>query len=689
MPGSLEKLLRPRSLAVFGGREARRVVEQCERMGFGGAIWPVHPRHEQVAGHRCYRSVAQLPGVPDAAFIGVNRHRSVDIVGQLSAAGAGGAVCYASGFLEVAAQSSEGGDLQAALLQAAAQMPIFGPNCYGLINYLDGALLWPDQHGGRRLPAGATGVAIICQSSNIAISLTMQQRGLPIAYVLTAGNQAQVSVAEMVSGLLEDPRVSAIGLHIEGFGDLAGFEAMAAKARRRKIPIVVLKVGRTVQAQVATLSHTASVAGSDAGAGAFLRRLGIPRVASLPGLLECLKLLHVHGPLPGIEIAAMSCSGGEACLMADAVLGSRLQYRPLSEAGRENIKASVGALVSVTNPLDYHTFIWGDGEAMTRTFSAMLADEFDLCLLVMDFPRADICDDRDWWIPVESFANALQATGSRGAVVACLAENLSEVAARQLLEQGIVPLLGIPEAILAIEAAAQIHEAWREPVPAPVIGSHPAVGELVVLDEYQAKSLLAQHAIAVPGHSKAASVSAACRAASSLGYPVALKVLGIAHKTDAGAVRLGLGSAAAVRGAARELLPLGQGLLVEKMVEGAVVELLLGVHRDPLYGPVLSLGAGGVYTELLRDSVQLLLPVNEAQVRKALAQLCINTVLNGYRGQPPGDVEALVSGVLAVAQFCELYAAEIMELDINPYMVRARGGGALAADALITMSQAH
>jgi len=661
------------------------VIGQCDRMGYTGEVWPVHPRHEQIAGRRCYRSVAQLPSAPDAAFIGVNRYQTIEIIRQLSAAGGGGAVCYASGFLEATQESSDGERVQAALLEAAGNMPILGPNCYGLINYLDGALLWPDQHGGQRLAAQSRGVAIIGQSSNILINLTMQQRGLPIAYVLAAGNQAQLSLAQIALALLDDPRVSAIGLHIEGLGDVSDFEILASRARAAKVPIIALKVGRSHQAQAATLSHTASLAGSDAGAQAFLQRLGIARVESLPVFLECLKLLHVQGPLAGYDIASMSCSGGEACLMADAVLGTRLRYRPLSSKVRREIKSAVGELVTVANPLDYHTFIWNNAEALCCTFTAMLAANADLTLLVLDFPRPDCCDDQAWWTPVEAFAKALQVSGRKGAVVSSLPENISEGVARRLLAYGIVPLLGISEAMLAIQGAVQVGDAWREDAPLPVVstGADTMVSTQRVLDEDKAKSLLAIFGIPVPPRVKAFTISAAVRAADSVGYPVVLKALGIAHKTEAGAVRVGLGNAAATRRAARELLPMGKGLLVESLVSDVVAELILGVHRDPQFGLVLSLGAGGIFTELLRDSVQLLMPVTAVDIRRALSQLQVSAVLNGYRGGPPADMEALVEGVLALPRLCKAQGDRIIELDINPFMVRSVGKGAVAVDALI------
>ena len=279
MRDGLERLFRPKSIAVIGGGAwCRNVILRSQEIGFSGPIWAVHPSRSEVAGVPAVASVADLPGAPDAAFVGVNRRATIEVVDALSAMRGGGAICFANGFLEAAGESEDAAEMQQQLLDAAGEMTLIGPNCYGYVNYLDGALLWPDQHGGRRVERG---VAILTQSSNIAINLTMQARGLPIGYVVTAGNQAQTGFAEIGAALLADRRVTALGLHVEGVGDVSALENLAATARDMGKPIVALKVGRSRQAQVATVSHTASLAGSDAGGGALLRRLGIAQVDTL------------------------------------------------------------------------------------------------------------------------------------------------------------------------------------------------------------------------------------------------------------------------------------------------------------------------------------------------------------------------------------------------------------------------
>ena len=422
----IARLLRPRSIAVIGGEAAARVAEQCDRMGFDGPVWPVHPTRETVAGRRAFRSIDQLPGPPDAAFVGVNRHATIDAVAALSRLGAGGAVCYASGFLE----APDGGRMQRDLVDAAAGMPIIGPNCYGFINFLDAAPLWPDQHGGRRLDPDERGVAIISESSNIAISMTMQQRALPVAYMVTVGNQAQLDMSSLAVALLEEARVSAIGLLVAGFESVRGFEELARRARQQKVPVAVMKTGRSAQGRAAALSHTASIAGSDAGAQAFLRRLGFARADSLPELLETLKLLHVHGPLGGVRLGAMCCSGGEASVLADAAENAEGMFPELAPDHAAAVGATVHPLVTVANPFDYHTFSWGNEAALIETFTAFSHGGFDATLLVLDFPRPDRCDDADWQTTRDAFATVMGATGSKGIIVATLGGESSRSARR-------------------------------------------------------------------------------------------------------------------------------------------------------------------------------------------------------------------------------------------------------------------
>jgi acetyl-CoA synthetase len=677
----LSRLLRPRSIAVFGGREAEEVVQQCQRMNFGGPIWPVHPKREQVGGLRCYRSVADLPQVPDAAFIGVNRHLTIDIVRELATRGAGGAIAYASGFGEVA----DGVELQSALIEASGQMPVIGPNCYGFINYFDGALLWPDQHGGQRTRRG---VAILTQSSNIAINLTMQRRALPIGYVMALGNQAKLGLSDCMGALIDDGRVTAIGLHIEGIDDPGKFERVAFRALERRIPIVALKVGRSQAGARLTLSHTASLAGVDAVVDAFLRRCGVARVHSLTAFIETLKLLHCHGPLPGNAIASMSCSGGEATLMADAAEGRSVVFRDLSDAEVTAIKSTLSDLVTVSNPLDYHTFIWGDRPRMAATFSAMMGCGFDLTMLVLDYPRSDRCDPTVWEAAAGAMVDAARKTGAKAAVVATLPECLPEADAQRYMEEGIAPLMGIEDALTAAEAAAQIGAALRRPRPAASARALGPAGAGEVVDEARSKALLAGYGLTVPEGRLVTSATEGAEAAEELGFPVVVKAVGpaIQHKTELGAVAIGLGDKVAVRGAIDRMSALSDTFLVERMIGDCVAELIVGANRDPRIGPYLVVGSGGVLVELVKDRRILLLPATRDEILEAVMSLRAARLLEGFRGGARGDIAGAVGAVEAIARFVEDYAERVAELDVNPLMVRRDGLGAVAVDALIKMA---
>lgn len=668
----LARLLRPQTIAVIGGGQwCANVVEQCQKVGFSGDIWPVHPKRDSVGGVPAFKTIEDLPAAPDASFIGINRDLTIEAIGALSRRGAGGAVCFASGFREAQAETTDGAAKQEALLKAAGEMTILGPNCYGFVNHLDGAALWPDQHGG--IPVD-TGVALVTQSSNIAINLTMQDRGLPVSYVVTAGNQAQTGISEISCALLEDPRVTALGLHIEGIDDLRAFEAMADMARRLGKPVVALKVGKSDQAQAATISHTASLAGSDAGATALLERLGIGQVSSLPALLETLKLFHVAGPLSSNRIASMSCSGGEASLMADSAHGSGLTFPALTTPQQDGLRRALGPMVSLANPLDYHTYIWGDVDAMAATFTAMMQGDLAIGCVVLDFPRADRCDASAWEPVIDAVARTRQETGRPMAILGSLKETLPEQVATRLIDMGIVPFAGLEEAVTAMSVAAQI--GCHRPAEAPLLVA-PQATETSILSEAEAKRVLAEHGVRVPRSAQAKSAETAAKAASRIGFPVVLKGMGIAHKTEAGAVALNLNDPQAVAAAAANMP--ADSFLLEEMVADSVAELLVGVVSDPAHGYVLTLAAGGVLTEVLGDSVSLLVPASRQEVRAKLEQLRIARLLQGYRGKPAANIAAIVDAIMAVQAY--VTAARPQEVEINPLICGSER--AVAADALI------
>lgn len=433
----LNRCLNPHSIAVVGGDEASQVIKQCQKLGFSGDIWPVNPKRKTIQGLRCLPDIDALPQAPDATFIAIPAEPTINIVESLARSGAGGAVCYASGFKETGEQ---GDSRHQRLIEAADAMPIIGPNCYGFINLLSGAALWPDYHGAMRTQKG---VAIFSQSGNVSLNLSMQRRLLPLAWLVTLGNQAIVGFEQAIAAALDNDCITAIGIHIEGLKNLSWFAQLAEQARQQGIPIVVLKSGRSARGARITLSHTATLAGEDKLYDSFFERVGVGQVSTPQEFIETLKLLSVHGALPGKRIASLSCSGGEATLVADLAERHQIDFPELDDSHRALVQATLNDYVQVDNPLDYHTFIWGDRARMRDTFCAMVEGNFDLTLLILDIPADDPDAMEIWLRTVQAFIEACTSTGKAGAVVASLSESLPSEVGQLLVENGIAPCMGL------------------------------------------------------------------------------------------------------------------------------------------------------------------------------------------------------------------------------------------------------
>ncbi|MEM9318391.1 MAG: acetate--CoA ligase family protein [Pseudomonadota bacterium] len=673
----MDRLLRPKSIAVVGGGTwGRAVIETARKTGFVGDIWAVHPARSEIAGAPAVSSVADLPSAPDAAFVAVNRDATITTIAALADRGAGGAVCFASGFAEALAEDPQGAARQADLVDAAADMPILGPNCYGLVNALDRVALWPDRQGLRPVD---TGVAIIAQSSNILLNLTMQTRGLPIAYTIAAGNQAQTGLAQIGSACLADPRVTALGLHIEGISDVAAFEALARAAWQAGKPIVALKVGRSSAAQAVGISHTAAMVGSAVGADALFDRLGIAQVSGLNAFLQCLQIFHHSGALESRSLSLMACSGGEAGLSADLAAERGITCPPLTEPQRDRLRDVLGPRVALANPLDYHTYIWGNGTALTAMMETMAQGDAALSAVILDFPRPECGPVPEWDLVIDRAAEAAAHSGRPMAILASLPDTMSEELAERIAANGLIPLSGIEGALDAIAAAATI----RAPSDIPVWPATLDVSVLEMLEEAEAKVLLAKHGLDVPQGGRAASVQEAGQLAQDIGRPVAIKGLGLAHKSEAGLVRLNLCGASDAESAARTMN--AQVFLVEEMIEDGIAELLVAIRADPAHGMVLTLGAGGVLAELWADTQSLLLPVVAADIDAALGRLRIAPLLDGYRGRPAVNRAAIIAAVMALQDQAAAFGGRLSELEINPLICTDRR--AVVADAIITMGK--
>ena len=679
---NLSRLISPKSIAVVGNRGANFAIRESKKLGYNHKIWAIHPTLDFLEGIKCYKDIKDLPEAPDATFIAVNAESAIDIVADLKSIGGGGAVLYASGFGEL---GEKGIKRNQRLEEAADGMPLIGPNCYGFINSLDGVALWPDVHGCEPV---SSGVAIITQSGNIGLNITMQSIGLSIAYMFTLGNQTNTNIADIINAMLDDNRVNAIGLHIEGISDIKSFDVAARRALDKKIPIVAIKSGRTdVSAKIA-LSHTSSMTGLDQLFNVFFERLGIARVDTVPEFLETLKLLSILGTIDHNGVASMSCSGGEAGMMADLIDGLDITFPSLDDLHKDRVKLALNDYVEVDNPLDYHTFIWGDRKRTSECFKQMISGNFAATMLLLDWPRTQESEQKDWDLTLLALSDAISGTREKTIVLASIADCMPKRIIKECQKYGIAPMIGLDICLKALNHSYRIGLAFQKSSiqSIEILRSLSHSSKISTLTEFEGKKLLKKYGIPVPDGKIISSTSEALMAAEKIHYPITLKVsdVELAHKTELGAVMLNINDPLALEKACQDLFKIGSSLLIEKMVQDSVAELIVGVGLDPIFGKYIIIGSGGILVELFKESIPLLFPVNREDVSLALSKLKVFPLINGYRGNPEGDVEMIIDCVMATVKLVS--ENDIDELDINPLLVLKRGSGVIAVDTLIKLN---
>lgn len=692
---NLKRLLAPRHLAFIGGRSMARALKRCAEGGYQGQMWLVNPQHENLEGVPCVRSVAELPCGPDAVFIATNRELTLTCVAELAAKGAGGAICYASGFAETGA---EGQAMQDQLLKAAGDMALLGPNCYGLLDYLHNSALWPVAHGGKTVEKG---VAVLTQSGNFAYNLSMSDRSLPVAYMASVGNQAQLGIAELMDVLLDEPRVTAIGLHLEGLKNVPGFARAAHKALEKGIPIIALKTGVSQIGAELALSHTSSLAGSDVLYDSLFERLGVIRVSGPVSFVETLKAAACGNLPAGNSLIALACSGGDAGLIADYAERNDLKLPKLDESQRLELDLVLPSYANLVNPLDFTTAIWGDREALDKMLDSALRTEADAAMLVLDYPSEATGERKECDLLLELYCAALSRHGKSGFVTSAFPELLPASARERLHARGVAALQGVEDGLAAwgriagYQRKRQALLALGESALVPLC-PQALEGEGQPLDEWQSKQALRAFGLPIP-QGLLSTPGEALNAANSLGYPLVLKAVSaeLPHKTEAGAVALNLRDPQALSDALEQMrariADYAPGVafdqvLLERMATPPLAELIVGIKRETGFGLALVIGAGGILVELLKDSRSLLLPTTDGAIRNALLSLRSAPLLQGFRGRETADLDALVAAIRAVADYACENAGQLLELDVNPLLVGAHG--TTAVDALIRLGQA-
>ena len=687
---SIKRLLAPTSIAVVGGTWADALYEQSRALGYTGSLYRVNPRRAKNDHKHFFTSLEELPEVPDAVFLGINREATIDTISTMRKIGAGGGVCLASGFDEL--RTDEGFQFTADLQSAAGDIPFLGPNCYGMVNFFDRVVLMPDQIP-RNVPN--TGVCIISQSGTVAQNIMYSNRSLPLGYVLCVGNQTSLPIHELVNAILDDNRVTAIGIYVEGFNSIVEFSRCVENAYMKGIPIVIIKSGRSDAAKRTTFSHTGAIGTHERYIDALLDRLGVIRCNDLPEFTETLKLLHLFGPTLGRRIAVCGYSGGEMAIASDLAQRYNIMLPTLSADTEERLRSILGDRVRISNPLDIQTFIWRDQEKSRACFSALMGADCDCTVFFLDHPDLEGLDVALY----ENATNAFLAAAAAAAAAASSSETNSKAIyatsyseanttpmRNKAIQLGVAPLQGMTETFKALNNVAKIREVWSNfspPSPSTVSIEH----DTKIFNEAESKEMLANCGLPIPAHHQVP-LQQSVAAAEDIGFPVVLKILSddIVHKSDHGGVILNLNSSQEVKEAAESIQVLTDTVLVEEMIVDAVAELIIGVDVDPQFGPVIILGAGGILAELVKDSEILLPPLVENQIEEALCQLNVFTLMKGFRGKPAGDIGAVIAAVGAVASLAEHHKDYLLELDINPLLVRPAGKGVVVADAFVRAS---
>lgn len=674
---NFDRLLSPRHIAFVGGRDALIAIGEAKRRGFKGEYWPVNPRREELGGFPCFANIDALPEAPDAVFLAIPAPAAVAAIHSLRDMGAGGIACYTAGFKEA---GPDGQKLEQDLLEAVGDMALIGPNCYGIINYLDDSALWPFAHGGS---CPGYGAAIITQSGMLSSDISMSQRSLPLTHMISAGNQAVLGIEDFIDILCENPATKAIGLHIEGLSDIPKFEKAAIKALAHETPIVALKTGKSEIGSALTVSHTGSLSGSNDLYEALFERLGIISVTNPAQLIETLKYLCVVKPPKGKNIAGFTCSGGGATMLADYGEEIGLEFPQFDRSAAQLLEQQLPPIATVSNPLDYTTPIWGQPEFTEPVFHTALAhNDVQAAVLVQDYPAEGLDESKIYYQnDALAFAKAAEALGIPAAICATIPENLDIETRAFLIAQGVAPMQGIHETLNAVSAAAwwrARHDQLGQSPNEPLLSSMP-MDDLTPIDEVEGKAILQSIGLEVP-KGRVADFDALSSAAADIGYPVVLKMTGsgLEHKTEAGAVALHLESKEALIEAARRMIQsvrlydpssLSNQFLVEEMAEKPLAELIIAIRQDQQFGWVLTLGSGGIFVELIKDIKHVLLPTNAEAVEQALRNLKMGKLLFGFRGAKPANLKLLSAQIMKLCQKIQAAAPHLAEIEINPLFV--------------------
>ena len=698
----LKRFFAPKSVAYIGatedlGKFGGRCVRELIDFGFAGTIYPVNPKRQEIFGLPCFPALADLPAVPDHVGIVLPATAIPEALEQCGRAGVPFATVFSAGFAETG--TTAGRELQAQLSAVARQwgVRVMGPNCNGMVNFVDRvAMTSTAVIRGARRPAGDVAVASHSGGAGqVNVMWRAQQAGIEISYQVSCGNDADLDLLDYMAFMVEDERTRVVLALAETISDGAKLRALGARAAALDKAIVMVKVGRSAAGSRAAASHTGAVTGADDVCSAALEQFGIVRVDDCHELYEAAMLLRRRQRVRGRRAAATSISGGNLVMVTDLGAGLGVEWPPYAEATQHTLGALLPGFSRAANPTDLTAAAIGRADVFT-----------DVCRALHDDPHIDVV------LPVLTFAPAADirslttfaATAAKPVALLWTGKCSDDatLTPERLVSEGHAVFRDAQPAMKALWTAMR-HDAARQrrataapllrPPGIDVDGARRVLASAKgPLDEHASKQLLALYGLPVTREECAGDAGAAIRIAREMGAPVALKILSpdIPHKTEAGAIRLRVQGDEAVASAFAQVMTAARGWRPDARIEGVLVqemvgggeEFLLGISTDPVFGPVVTAGLGGIYVEVLKDVALRLAPIAHVEAHAMLASLRSYPLLTGARGRASLDIEALADCVVRVSWLAADMRGLLAELDINPLRVLPRGQGVRVVDAL-------
>ncbi len=703
---NLGALFEPKSIALIGATDkspwSLNTLRNIQASGFADEhIYLVNPRTPEVHGLKTYPSIESLPEVVDLVFVMVPTGAVLETLQSAVAKGTRAAVVLTAGFGEV---GEEGKRLEQELVDFAAEsgLALLGPNGNGFINAAEGITPYGLPIG-RPLIQG--GVGVVLQSGALASSVLLlaQTRNVGISFLTAMGNEAVLSVTDVMQYLIDSPKTKVIALFLEAVRDTEEFRAIARKALLAGKPIVALKVGRSDLGAQAALAHTGALVGDNAVNATAFDQLGVSRVTSLEELIVTAGLFDSIGSLPGNRMVVVTPSGGASEIIADRAEDEGISIPPFAPETKAVLTDIVPSFATVQNPLDVTGYVVIDRTLTRRALVAATQDPgFDFAILNVDLAKAEGPDHAGAVEFLKATADVLDDLPMPVIPIGTAFGDITEYGRRLQSESGFPYVLGgIDKGMQAIGRVVSWSERHRAAVAAGDNGGSAQHEEIVVegaegiWTEHRASQFLTDHGVSVVPSRLAASADEAVAHAEEFGYPVVVKAVadGLGHKSDIGGVRLNLENADDVRNAHDDIIEAlnkidatGVQTIVQPQRSSEGVELLVGIVRDPAWGLTLAVGLGGIWVELMKDVVLRVLPVGKDEIKHAITGLKAYPLLDGARGRKPVDIDALAAEIATIADLAYRLGDKLEALEVNP--LRASADRIEALDALMTWADA-